>query len=434
MGGTIDRLSACRVCGAPFGAVLVDLGPMPLANRLLHESDLERPEPVYPLRVQICSRCLLAQHDAVIAPELLFTDYPYFSSVSPDWVRHAARFAAAAKERLGLGAGSRVVEVASNDGYLLRRFRELGIEVLGIDPAANVARVAQAEGIPTEVRFFGEAVGLELAARGLDADLVVANNVLAHVPDLPDVLRGVRHLLRPAGRLSAEFPHLLHLMQGNEFDTIYHEHFFYFSLHAFERALAGAGLRAQDVETLPTHGGSLRVWAVRAEDPRPPGPGLAAVRAAETAAGLDRLSGYEGFPAGVRHVRRSLRAFLEGARRQGLEVAALGAAAKGATLLNACGIGREHLRYVVDETPAKIGRFMPGSHLPVLGPEALRRTRPDYVLILPWNHTDEIVRRFAWIRAWDAEFVVPIPELAVLPPRAAGPTLEAFAEPVAHAG
>ena len=406
----------CRACAAPLSHSFVDLGATPLANSYPGPDDLARPDPRYPLHARVCAACFLVQLDEVVPSAELFSDYAYFSSYSESWVAHARRFAEMARERFALGPDSLVVEVASNDGYLLRHFVEAGVPVLGVEPAANVAAVAEAAGVPTLVRFFGRDAGRELAAGGKAADLVVGNNVLAHVPDLDGFVAGLAALVRPGGAISLEFPHLLRLIEGVQFDTIYHEHFSYFSLLALEPVLARHGLRAFDVEELTTHGGSLRLFARRADgDHRGEGPGLAVVRAAERAAGLDRIETYTGFAEQVAAVRESLLEFLEGARRGGNSVAAYGAAAKGNTLLNYCGVDRTLVDYVVDASPHKQGRYLPGSRLPIHAPGRLAETRPDYVLILPWNLRDEITAKMAVVRGWGGRFVVPVPRTEVLP-------------------
>jgi SAM-dependent methyltransferase len=410
---------ACRSCGAPVARLFVDLGAMPSANHYLTEVELARPEPTYPLAAYVCTRCLLVQIPAVIAPEALFGDYAYFSSYAQSWVEHARRFAARARARFRLGPASRVVEIASNDGYLLQHFRAMDIPVLGVEPAANVAAAARAKGIPTEVRFFGLAAARAIAARDGKSDLVVANNVLAHVPDLNDFLAGLAHLVKPGGAVSIEVPHLLRLIEGVQFDTIYHEHFSYFSLKALEWAFERQGFDVVDVEELATHGGSLRLTLrLVAPGNGPEGPGRAAVRAAERAAGLDRLDPdgpYDGFAAKVAVCRRALRDFLAAAKAAGQTVAAYGAAAKGNTLLNACAVTAADIALVVDRNPVKQGRYLPGSRIPICAPEALKAARPDFVLILPWNLTAEIVEQHAYVRDWGGRFVVPVPEARVLP-------------------
>jgi len=406
---------ACRLCAAPLTHTFLDLGAMPLANSFLRPEQLASAEPRYPLHARVCDNCLLVQVDAVVSPREIFEDYAYFSSYSSSWVEHARRFAQNATRRLALDGNSLVVEVASNDGYLLKHFVALGIPCRGIEPARNVAAVAEAAGVPTEVCFLGRDTGAALRARGLAADLLVANNVLAHVPDLHDFVAGLAALLKSAGTLSIEFPHLLRLIQEVQFDTIYHEHFCYFSLAPVERLLSEHGLRVFDIEQLPTHGGSLRVLAAPAESGRAEGPGLAAVRTAERAAGLDKLASYSGFGPKVRAVCAGLTAFLETARGDGKKVVAYGAAAKGNTLLNACRIGPDHIAFAVDASAYKQGRYTPGSHLEIRAPEAIAAARPDYLLILPWNLRDEITAKLAFIRTWGGRFVLPIPHLQVLP-------------------
>ncbi|HEX7873686.1 MAG TPA: class I SAM-dependent methyltransferase [Sphingobium sp.] len=406
----------CRFCDAPVEQAFVDLGSMPLANAYLTAQQLTRPEPSYPLRAFVCEQCWLVQADSFVPPEDIFSDYAYFSSYSDSWVEHARRFTDMAQARFGLGAASRVIEVASNDGYLLRHFVAAGVPVLGIEPAANVAEAARAIGVPTEARFFGREAAADLVARGLSADLVVGNNVLAHVPDINDFVGGLAAVLKPDGVVSVEFPHLLRLIEGVQFDTIYHEHFYYLSLLAVERVFAAHGLRVFDVEQLPTHGGSLRVLACRAgSDAQQTGAGVAQVRAEEAAAGLDRVDIYAGFQGQVAPIREALRRFLADAAARNQTVAAYGAAAKGNTLLNFSGVGADSIPYVVDRSPAKQGHFLPGSHVPIFAPDRIAETRPDYVLILPWNIRDEVMASMAHVRDWGGRFVVAVPELTVLP-------------------
>ena len=405
----------CRFCGAALRHTFVDLGASPLANSYLAASELEAAEPHYPLHARVCGGCLLVQLPAVQTPAHIFGDYAYFSSYSDSWVRHAERYAAQVLDRFGLGAASQVVEVASNDGYLLRHFRDRGVPVLGVEPAANVARVAEQAGIPTLVRFFGTETARELAAAGARADLVVGNNVLAHVPDLNDFVAGIRLLLKETGVATLEFPHLARLMAENQFDTIYHEHFSYFSFTTVERVFAAHGLRLFDVEELPTHGGSLRIYARRAEDEsKPIGRRVVELRAAEAAQGFTRLDHYLRFDEQVQETKRALLSFLIEARRAGKRIAGYGAPAKGNTLLNYCGARTDFIEYTVDRSPHKQGRFLPGTRIPILPPERLRDTRPDYVLILPWNLRDEIATQHGYIAEWGGRFVVPIPTVAVL--------------------
>jgi SAM-dependent methyltransferase len=413
---TTPPLPRCRSCGTELARTVVDLGSTPLANAFLTEEQLHRgDERVYPLVARVCDACLLVQVDEVVPPEEIFSDYAYFSSYSDTWMEHSRRFAEMVGARLGLGSHSMVVEVASNDGYLLHNFVTAGIPVLGIEPAANVADAAVARGVPTAVRFFGSACAQALVADGQAADLVIVNNVLAHVPDLDDFVRGLARLLKPEGVVTVEVPHLLRMLAGVEFDTIYHEHYSYFSLLAAIGALEPRGLRVFDVEELSTHGGSLRMWAGRSETcPYPPTSRVAEVLDAERAAGLDQQGAYERFSARVAAARTSLREFLDTARKEGKRVAGYGAAAKGNTLLNSCGVTADDLAYVVDRSPHKQGRYLPGSHLRVFDPDHVRRDRPDYLLLLAWNLRDEIVDQMTDVREWGCRFVTPIPTVQVL--------------------
>ena len=404
----------CRSCGTPLRRSFCDLGMSPLSNRYLREEDLNKAEPFYPLHAYVCEACLLVQLEAFESPESIFSEYAYFSSYSETWLRHAERYASSVIERLGLPASAQVVEVASNDGYLLQFFKRQGLPVLGIEPAANVARVAVEKGIPTRVEFFSAACAQRLVKEGLRADLLAANNVLAHVPDLSDFLQGVRTLVAPHGVASFEFPHLLRLMAGNQFDTIYHEHFSYFSLTALQRALAATGLRAFDVEELETHGGSLRLYVCHAGAQRAERESVHRLLADERAAGLDGLEGYAAFEGGVRETKRRLLEFLIAAKREGKSIVGYGAAAKGNTLLNYCGVRGDFIDYVVDRSPHKQGRYLPGTHLRIEAPERIAETRPDYLLILPWNIKAEVMEQNAFIRAWGGRFVVPIPRPEVL--------------------
>lgn len=408
----MNDVPACRFCEAPLTQTFVDLGETPLANSYLESTD--QPDPRFPLHARVCSSCRLVQVEAAATPEQIFQHYAYFSSYSTSWVEHARRFCEAMTSRFQLGPTSQVVEVASNDGYLLRHFVAAGVPALGIEPAANVAEAAQAAGVPTETMFFGLATARDLKGRGHAADLLVGNNVLAHVPDINDFVAGLAHLLKDEGVLSMEFPHLLRLIAGVQFDTIYHEHFCYLSLLAVERVFAAHGLRVFDVEELDTHGGSLRVLACRRGASRAEGAGLSKVRADEAAAGFDTDAAYQGFQARVEAVRDSLLAFLAEARAEGRRVATYGAAAKGNTLLNYCGVTAAEIDFVVDRSPHKQGLFLPGSHIPVFGPEKLAEARPDYVLILPWNLKDEIVRQNPEVASSGGRWVVPVPATTVL--------------------
>jgi SAM-dependent methyltransferase len=402
---------ACRSCGARLEHVFADLGSSPLANSYLRAEDLAQAEPFYPLTVYVCGGCFLVQLPESASPEAIFSDYAYFSSTSESWVRHARDYVESVSERLGLGSESQVVEIASNDGYLLQWFLERGVPVLGVEPAANVAAEAVERGIPTRVAFFGSATATELLAEGAAADLLLGNNVLAHVPDLSDFVAGVAILLKPGGTATFEFPHLLQLIEHTEFDTIYHEHFSYFSLLAVAPVFERHGLGVVDVEELPTHGGSLRLYVQRGGRP---GERVEELLARERAAGLDGLERYAAFDQQVRAVKRDLLELLIGARREGAQIVGYGAAAKGNTLLNYCGIRADLLDYVVDRSPHKQGLFLPGTRLPIHAPERIAETKPDYVLILPWNLRDEIVGQMAHVRDWGGRFVIPVPKATVL--------------------
>jgi SAM-dependent methyltransferase len=405
----------CRGCGKPLTTTFVDLGQTPLANSYLASPEEAAAEPRFPLHAWVCDACLLVQLAEFATPEEIFGDYAYFSSYSTTWLEHVRRFAEASMAGARLGAGSLVVEVASNDGYLLKEFQRLGVPVLGIEPARNVAEVAVAAGVPTVAEFFGRELAESLVADGTRADLIVANNVLAHVPDLNGFVSGMAVLLAPGGTISIEFPHLLELIGGVQFDTIYHEHFSYLSLVALEPVLTRHGLRLLDVEQLPTHGGSLRLSVVADDDPRPEAEGARRVRAAEEAAGLHDLATYAAFAERVERCCTSLRRFLADARARGEQVAAYGAAAKGNTLLNTCGVADGDIQYVVDRSPHKQGRLLPGTHLPIHTPDHVFETRPDWLLVLPWNLLDEVMEQMAGVRAWGCRFVTPIPEITVHP-------------------
>ena len=405
---------SCRFCAATCQS-FVDLGMSPLSNSYVRPEHLHRMEPFYPLHAYVCPECFLVQLEAFASPDTIFSDYAYFSSYSDSWLEHCNRYAADMVGRLGLTAASQVIEVASNDGYLLQYFKQQGIAVLGIEPAANVAATATAKGIPSLVRFFGRALAEELVAAGTRADLLIGNNVFAHVPDINDFTAGLAILLAPDGVVSLEFPHLARLIEGNQFDTIYHEHFSYLSLYAVERIFARHGLMVADVEELPTHGGSLRVYGRRAGPDAPaPGPRVAALRQAEAAFGIDDPAMYRRFAEQVRATKRHLLSFLVSAREQGRRVAGYGAPAKGNTLLNYCGVRTDFLDFTVDRSPHKQGLYLPGTRIPILAPQALFEARPDYVLILPWNIKDEIMEQMAGIRQWGGKFVTPVPRVEVL--------------------
>jgi C-methyltransferase-like protein/putative zinc binding protein/methyltransferase family protein len=404
---------ACRFCAAPLSNVVVDLGMSPLSNAFIDPSRGGVEQSRFPLRLFVCDRCWLVQLPAFESPEAIFRDYAYFSSYSSTWMAHARAFADRVTQTLGLDANSLVVELASNDGYLLKEFRDRSIPVLGVEPARNVARAAEAAGIPTVAEFFGTTLARRLAAEERRADLIVGNNVLAHVPDLNDFVAGIQVLLERSGTATLEFPHLLRMLERAEFDTIYHEHFSYFSLHTAERVFEKHGLRIVDVDELTTHGGSLRIYAQH-DDGRAPSASVARVKSQEVAAGLERLEGYARFEEAAQRVKRNLVEFLVRSKREGSAVAGYGAPAKATTLLNYCGIGADLLEYTVDRSPHKQGLLIPGVRVPIRAPEEIYRTKPDYVLILPWNIKDEICDQMAGIRAWGGRFVVPIPELAIV--------------------
>ena len=400
----------CRFCASALEVTVADLGVSPLANGFLRANQLTAMEPFYPLRALVCGTCFLVQLSHFSAPEHIFTDYAYFSSFSDTWLQHAEAYAGDMVARLGLGARSRVVEIASNDGYLLQYFHARGIPVLGIEPAANVAQAAIDRGIPTEVAFFGRRCAEDLLRRGPPADLIAANNVLAHVPEINDFVAGLKLLLAPDGVLTIEVPHLMNLIAQSQFDTIYHEHFYYFSLMAARTVLAHHGLTVYDVAALPTHGGSLRLFVGHAGDRREQ-PAVATLLAREAAGGLDRLDTYRAFAGRIVETKLSVLAFFVETRRAGKLVLGYGAPAKGNTLLNYCGIGPELLPCTVDRSPHKQGLYLPGTRIPVLAPDEIRRRKPDYVFILPWNLEREIVEQMADVRSWGGKFVTPIPQV-----------------------
>jgi SAM-dependent methyltransferase len=405
----------CRFCAAPLEHIFAELGMTPLANAFLRADQLNRMEPFYPLRAYVCGQCFLAQLEAFETPGHIFGDYAYFSSYAESWLRHAEAYTDAMIARFSIDGGKLVVEVASNDGYLLQYFKQRGVPVLGIEPAANVARVAVQKGIPTEVLFLGGRTGQALAAQGSQGDLVVGNNVLAHVPDINDFVIGLREILKPAGVLTMEFPHLLNLIEQGQFDTIYHEHFSYLSLYTVERIFRHHGLTVFDVEELPTHGGSLRIYARHEANARHAvEKRVAVLLAREAQGGLQCIETYTHFAASIRKVKLELLDFLVRASFEGKAVAGYGAPAKGNTLLNYCGIRTDLLAYTVDRSPHKQGLYLPGTHIPVYDPERLRETRPDYVLILPWNLREEIAQQLRYVRDWGCRLVVAIPQLEVL--------------------
>lgn len=407
---------SCRFCGTSFRHRVVDLGMSPLCESFLRADQLNQMEPFYPLTVWVCERCFLVQLEEYVTGEEIFTDYAYFSSFSDSWLNHARRYVDQMVDQLGLTSKSSVVEIASNDGYLLQYFVQRRIPALGIEPAANVAKVAESKGVPTLVRFFGVETARDLVAGGHHADLILGNNVLAQVPDLNDFVGGLKILLAPSGVVTIEFPHLLRTIDGNQFDQVYHEHFSYFSLYAVEGIFAAHGLPIFDVEELPTHGGSIRIYARHAEDTtKDVTDRLLALREREAEAGIATLGYYADFELRVRETKRKLLEFLIEAKRAGKRVVGYGAPGKGNTMLNYCGIRTDFVDFTVDRSPHKHGKFLPGTHIPIFSPEQLWEARPDYVLILPWNLKNEIMEQLAGIREWGGRFVVPIPEVTVYP-------------------
>jgi hypothetical protein len=407
-------MADCLFCAAPLRHTFVDLGMSPLCESFLPADQLNQMEAFYPLHAYVCERCFLVQVQEYVRPEAIFTEYAYFSSYSDSWLAHAKAYVGMITSRLGLHARSQVVELGSNDGYLLQYFVAAGIPVLGVEPAVNVAQTAIKRGVPTITRLFSRHTARELVAAGTRADLVCGSNVLAQVPDVNDFVGGIKILLAPSGVLTIEFPHLMRLMAENQFDTIYHEHFSYFSFLTAERIFAAHGLTLFDVEELPTHGGSLRIYGRHVEDTAKPVTERALrLRARELDAGLERLETYASFTEQVHETKRRLLEFLIGARRRGKRIAGYGAPGKGNTLLNHCGIRTDFVEYTVDRNPYKHGRFLPGTHIPIYAPEKIQETHPDYVLILPWNLKDEIMEQLAYIRSWGGQFVVPIPDVKV---------------------
>jgi SAM-dependent methyltransferase len=387
----------------------------PLCQTHIEPADLNQMEPFYPLHAYVCGECFLVQVDEFVSPDEIFSDYAYLSSYSDSWVEHARRYVEMISDRLGLGASSQVVEIASNDGYLLQHFVAKAVPCLGVEPAANVAEIARDKGIETEVCFFGEDSAKRIASEYRKADLILGNNVLAHVPNLHDFVQGLKELLAEGGAVTMEFPHLLKLMQLNQFDTIYHEHFSYLSLFVVEKVFASHGLTLYDVEELPTHGGSIRIYARHAQDEsKTVTEAIEGLRAREFEAGLDDLATYARFTEQVKETKRTLLDFLIGARREAKTIAGYGAPGKGNTLLNYCGIREDFLDYTVDRNPLKQGRYTPGTRIPILPPEKLRETKPDYILILPWNLKEEISKQHAYVADWGGRFVVPIPKVEVL--------------------
>jgi hypothetical protein len=406
-------MAVCRLCGSTSLQGVVDLGATPPCERFLTAEQLEEPEATYPLHLRVCTQCWLAQIPPLITPEDTFTEYAYFSSYSTSWVEHAKRFVDGAVERLSLDSDSFVVEVASNDGYLLQHMVARWIRCLGVEPSVNVGQAAREKGVPTLTAFLTPESGAQVREEHGPANLVVANNVYAHIPDVIGFTKGLRNLVADDGWVSIEVQHLLTLMELNQYDTIYHEHFQYYTVASAQRALASGGLSVVDVELLPTHGGSIRLWARPTEAAGEPSARVHDVLAREKAAGLHELSGYTEFAARVAKVRRDLLHFLTTAAAEGKTVVGYGAPGKGNTLLNHCGIRPDLLAYTVDRNPYKHGRFTPGTRIPILPPERIAEDRPDYVLVLPWNLRDELVEQLAYVREWGGSLVFPIPELEV---------------------
>ena len=404
----------CRFCNTPLKHTFVDLGMSPLCESYLSLEQINQVEPFYPLHVHVCDRCFLVQLESYVSPEHIFTEYAYFSSYADTWLQHAKSYTDLMVERFGFDEQSFVVEVASNDGYLLQYFVEKNIPCLGIEPAANVAKVAVEKNVPTLVEFFGVESAKKLAQQGKQADLLLGNNVLAQVPDLNDFVAGMKILLKPQGVITVEFPHLMCLMAENQFDTIYHEHFSYFSFITAEKIFSAHGLTLFDVEELSTHGGSLRIYARHQEDTTKPISDRAiALRKRELEAGFTDTQCYANFAEQVKETKRKLLDFLITAKRDGKTIVGYGAPGKGNTLLNYCGVRTDFLDYTVDRNPYKQGKFLPGTHIPIYHPDKIAETQPDYVLILPWNFKDEIMNQMSSIRDWGGRFVVPIPEVKV---------------------
>ena len=406
--------SECRFCSNLLKHTFVDLGMSPLSNAYLKLDTINKAEKFYPLHAYVCDNCFLVQLEEFETPDHIFSDYAYFSSYSETWLRHAGNYTELMLKRFSLNANSQVIEIASNDGYLLQYFQKQNIPVLGIEPAANVAKVAEDKGIPSLVKFFGISTAKELVNQGIQADLLLGNNVLAHVPDLNDFVAGMKIVLKPDGILTMEFPHVLQLILQNQFDTIYHEHFSYFSFLTVEKVFATHGLTLFDVEELPTHGGSLRIYGQHNDGKKPISDRISKLKTQEIEAGLEQRSTYLGFGEQVKATKRHLLSFLIDIKNQGKSVVGYGAPAKGNTLLNYCGIRTDLLDYTVDRSPYKQGLFLPGTHIPIYHPDKIIETKPDYLLILPWNIKDEIIEQMSHIREWGGQFVVPIPQVEVI--------------------
>ncbi|MDB9313051.1 class I SAM-dependent methyltransferase [Spirulina sp. CS-785/01] len=404
----------CRFCKTKLEEVFADLGMSPLANAYLKPEDIQGAEKFYPLRAYVCNNCYLVQLDELESPEEIFSNYAYFSSFSDSWLKHCQEYVEQAIKQLNLDSQSQVIELASNDGYLLQYFKKKNIEVLGVEPAANVAQIATDKGIPTIVKFFGEKIAKDLEKDGYKADLLIANNVMAHVPDLNDFIKGMKVILKSTGVITIEFPHLLNLMQKNQFDTIYHEHFSYFSLTTVETIFLHHQLKIFDVEQLSTHGGSLRIYASHIEDnTKHKTTRFENLKKVEEKYKIQDLKSYHFFQEQVKETKRSILEFLIQVKREGKSIVAYGAPAKGNTLLNYCGIRSDFIDFTVDRSPYKQGLYLPGTHILIKHPDQIKAVKPDYVMILPWNLTQEIMQQISYIRDWGGKFVVPIPEIKV---------------------
>lgn len=405
---------SCRFCNDQLTETFIDLGKSPLSNSYLTQDDLSKKEVFYPLHVQICKHCFLVQLPKFESPENIFSDYAYFSSYSDSMLQHCAAYTDMMIERFSIDKTWHVVEIASNDGYLLQYFKAKHIPVLGIEPAENVAKAAKEKGIPTESFFFGKATAEKMVQEGKQANVIIANNVLAHVPDLNDFVAGMKILLAPQGVLTIEFPHLLRLIERNQFDTIYHEHFSYFSFYTVQKVFAKHKLCIFDVEEIPVHGGSLRIFVKHADDPtKAITNNVSALLAAESSFGLHQIKTYQSFSLNIANLKRDLLEFMQSIKKMGKKIVGYGAPAKGTTLLNYCGIGQDLLPFTVDRSLYKQGRYLPGIHIPILPPDKIREEKPDYLLLLAWNLKDEIMSQMAYVREWQGQFVVPIPNLQV---------------------
>lgn len=411
----MEKVPNCRFCNSPLKHTLVDLGMSPLCESFLAAEQLNRMEPFYPLKVYVCGHCFLAQLEEYVSPEHIFTEYAYFSSYSDSWLQHAQNYTELMIENYKLGPKSQVIELASNDGYLLQYFIQKGVPALGVEPAKNVAKVAIEKGIPTITEFFGVKLAQQMAGDGIQANLLLGNNVLAQVPDINDFVAGMKISLKPAGVITMEFPHLMRLIEGNQFDTIYHEHFSYFSFLAVEGIFAAHGITLFDVEELTTHGGSLRIYGRHLEDEtRPISDRVRKMKNREIAAAYDKMEVYAAFADQVVETKRKLLKILIEAKEQKKRIVGYGAPGKGNTLLNYCGIRNDFLEYTVDRSPYKHGRFTPGTHIEIFSPDRIQQDRPDYLFILPWNLKDEIIKQMSFIKEWGGKFIVPIPEPVVL--------------------